>query len=274
MKIGTDLQIHLLHPFSRQQICLPPLLTFPDQYDYDERYPPQDYSYFFVKKIVMSSNPWKEKSSPNNSQDCIIATIYEEVRILAFARLGDSVWTNISVPSRSYDDIIHYRGKFYAVDCHGVVVVCDLDDNNGPKATVVALAPSKTHDQIQKYLVESSGDLLLVSRIRGGTSFEVLDDNNVKPTYYTIGFSILRLEECHEEGNNYAYRLVKMNDLGDQALFLGYNVSTSLPSSEFKGAIKANCIYFTADNCELIPSNRVEVAVTQESLTWRRELFN
>lgn len=251
MTIGTDLQINLLHPFSRQQICLPPMLTFPVQYDYNDKFPPRDFYYFFVRKIVMSSNPGKKKSSPNYNPDCIVAAIYGEVDILAFARLGDSVWTNITVPSRSYDDIVYYSGKFYAVDCHGVVVVCDLDDDNGPKAIVVAPAPTKTRDSIQKYLVESAGELLLVSRIRGGTLFEADDKKKAKSRYYTIGFSIFRLEECRGEGNKYAYSLVELNTLGDQALFLGNNVSTSLSSLECKGTFKANCIYFTDDNFEL-----------------------
>ncbi|KAL2539998.1 F-box protein SKIP23 [Abeliophyllum distichum] len=164
------------------------------------------------------------------------------------AHYGDTLWTNIQVPSRCYDDVLYYKGRFYAVDCHGVVVVCDINDNNDPKATVVAPAPSETHDEIQKYLVESSGDLLLVSRIRGGTLFEGDDDDNKKALYYTIDFSILKLEEYHEEGNNYAYKLTKVDTLEDRALFLGNNVSTSLPSSE---CIKANCIYFTDDNNEL-----------------------
>ncbi|CAI9767614.1 unnamed protein product [Fraxinus pennsylvanica] len=221
MTIGTDLQINLLHPFSRQQICLPPMLTFPVQYDYNDQFPPQDYYYFFVRKIVMSSNPGMKKSSPNYNPDCIVAAIYGENDILAFARLGESVWTNITVPSRSYDDIVCYSGKFYVVDCHGVVVVCDLDDDNDPKAIVVAPAPTKTRDSIRKYLVESAGDLC---------------------------FS---LEESRGEGNKYAHSLVELNTLGDQALFLGHNVSTSLSSSECKGTFKANCIYFTDDNFEL-----------------------
>ncbi|CAI9759494.1 unnamed protein product [Fraxinus pennsylvanica] len=131
----------------------------------------------------MSSNPRKTKSSPNYNPDCIVAAIYGEDDILAFTRIGDSVWTNIMVPSRPYDDIVYYSGKFYAVDCHGVVVVCDLDDDNGPKAIVVAPAPTKTHGSIQKYHVESVGDLLPVSRIRGGTLFEGDDDNNLKSRY-------------------------------------------------------------------------------------------
>ncbi|KAL2555974.1 putative F-box protein [Forsythia ovata] len=247
--VGFDLQINLLHPFSRQQICLPPLLTFPDQqYEYDETYPPQEVIRSFVKKIAISSNPQTKNNLHDYNHECVILAIYGEFDVLAFARLGDTLWTNIQVPSRCYDDVLYYKGKFYAVDCHGVVFVCDINDNNDPKATVVAPAPSETQDQDQKYLVESSGDLLLVSRIRGGTIFEGDDDDNKKALYYTIDFSILRLEEYHEEGNNYAYKLTKVNTLEDRALFLGNNVSTSLPSSE---CIKANCIYFTDDNHEL-----------------------
>ncbi|XP_022890271.1 putative F-box protein At5g55150 [Olea europaea var. sylvestris] len=303
--IGTDLQINLLHPFSRQQICLPPMLTFPDQYEYNEKFTPQEVWYFFVSKIAMSSNPCKEKSLHDYNEDCTVVAIYGEFSILAFTKLGGTVWTNISVHSRVYQDIIFYNGKFYAVDAHGVVVVCEFDDANGPKATVIAPAPIETRDTYQKYLVESSGHLLLVSRIRRGYLFGDDDDDdddveeddiddqdedagddiddqdedagdnideckgdvdgsdNVdqvedaegsdkeeekKARYYTIGFSVLRLDECHEEGNNYAYRLTEVTNLGDQALFLGSNVSTSIASS---GCIKPNCIYFTDDNCEL-----------------------
>ncbi|CAA2961550.1 Hypothetical predicted protein [Olea europaea subsp. europaea] len=284
--IGIDLQINLLHPFSRQQICLPLMLTFPDQYEYDETFKPQEVWDFFVRKIAMSSNPRKEISSHAYNEDCTIVAIYGEFAILAFTKLGDTVWTNISVHSRVYQDIIFYNGKFYAVDVHGVVVVCDFDDANGPKATVIAPAPVETSDLYQKYLVESSGRLLLVSRLRKGLLFDDDDDDddddgdveeeeddvndeeegdvddNVdevedaegidkeeeKARYYTTGFSVLRLDECHEEGNNYAYRLTEVTSLGDQALFIGSNVSTSIASSE---CIKPNCIYFTDDNCEL-----------------------
>ncbi|KAL2540053.1 F-box protein SKIP23 [Abeliophyllum distichum] len=320
LTVGSDLQINLLHPFSRQQICLPPMLTFPDQYEYDDEFTPQDVYDLFVRKIVMSSNPCKE----TNNHDCVIMAIYGEYEVLAFARLGDKVWTNITVPSRCYEDIVYYNGKFYAVDCHGVVVVCDLDDTNGPKATVVAPAPSGTFDWIQKYLVESSGHLLLVSRTRGGLLYENVlhdeeeeddnednnevdeeeekdgendkvddddeeddeendkvdddveqdddgdnddkeeDDDNVEqdndddndneePSYYTIGFSVLKLEECQEKGNDCAYRLNEVPTLGDQALFLGNNVSISLSSSN---CIKANCIYFSEDNYELYSTER------------------
>ncbi|XP_022890272.1 uncharacterized protein LOC111405557 [Olea europaea var. sylvestris] len=66
--------------------------------------------------------------------------------------------------------------------------------------------------------------------------------------YYTTGFLVWRLDECHEEGRNYAHRLTQLTSLRDQALFLGSNVSTSIASSE---SIKPNCIYFTDDNVEL-----------------------
>ncbi|XP_022890268.1 putative F-box protein At5g55150 [Olea europaea var. sylvestris] len=281
--IGIDLQINLLHPFSRQQICLPPMLTLPDQYVYDERFMPQEVWGVFVAKIVMSSNPLKDKCLHDYNEDCTIVAIYGEYAILVFTKLGDTVWTNISVQSRVYQDIIFYNGKFYAVDVHGVVVVCDFDDANGPKAIVIAPAPIETNDTYQKYLVESSGHLLLVARFRKGISLNFDDDvddeeegddneedmgdvdgnvnvdevEDVKDCgneeekeagYYTTGFFVWRLDECHEEGSNYAYRLTQVTSLGDQALFLGSNVSTSVASSE---SIKPNCIYFTDDNYEL-----------------------
>ncbi|KAL2540066.1 putative F-box protein [Abeliophyllum distichum] len=166
--VGFDLQINLLHPFSRQQICLPPFLTFPAQrYEYDETYPPQEDIEFFVKKIAISSNPQNKNNLHDYNHECVILAIYGEFCVLAFARLGDTLWTNILVPSRCYDDVLYYKGRFYAVDCHGVVVVCDINDNNDPKATVVAPAPSETHDEIQKYLDDNS-ELYVIGEPGGG----------------------------------------------------------------------------------------------------------
>ncbi|CAI9772636.1 unnamed protein product [Fraxinus pennsylvanica] len=83
---------------------------------------------------------------------------------------GNIVWTNISVHSCAYQDIIFYNGKFYVADVHGVV--CGFDDANGPKATVIAPAPIETNDLYQKYLAESLGHLLLVSLVRKGLLFD------------------------------------------------------------------------------------------------------
>ena len=69
-------------------------------------------------------------------------------------------------------------------------------------------------------------------------------------TYLTIGFTILKLECSTKVRSKYKYKRVKVDNLGDQALFVGDSSSVSLSPSSFNGC-KANCIYFTYDNIEL-----------------------
>jgi hypothetical protein len=45
-----------------------------------------------------------------------------------------------------------------------------------------------TLDHVQKYLVESMGDLLLVSRVRGGRFY---GERGHKRRYYTASFSVV-----------------------------------------------------------------------------------
>ncbi|KAL3837966.1 hypothetical protein ACJIZ3_022557 [Penstemon smallii] len=246
LTIGYDLQINLLHPFTRLQIGMPSLLSFKsfeNLDDYDEDFNPQDVFDFFVKKAVMSSNPRN-----TSNEDCIVLAIYGECRVLAFARPGDKVWTDINVPSNVYTDVVYYKGKFYAVDCHGVVVVCDINDGNGPIATPIARIPDGFHVLNYKYLVESSGFLLLVIRCCRGVYFGDKEDVD-RPYHYTTGFSILRLEECYGDrsSHEYPYKMTQVDSLEDNTLFVGYNASISLPSSK---CVKANCIYFSDDNAE------------------------
>ncbi|CDP05893.1 unnamed protein product [Coffea canephora] len=260
--LGHDLQISLVHPFTRKQISLPSMLAFSDHYAYHHEYRPQELFSMFVEKVALSSNPWLDEKTglhdDHTHQDCcVIAAIYGEVSILAFARLGDEVWTNIRVPSKAYEDIIFHQDKLYAVDCHGSVVACDIDDDksggDGPRAKIIAPIPYEPPDYTQKYLVESSGDLLLVARTRGG---EETEDGEVL-NYYTIGFSVLKLEDrlgCHDhleeniDDNEYPYKWTEVSGLGDRALFLGRNPSASLPAYKYNGSLKPNCIYFTDDD--------------------------
>ncbi|KAI5670749.1 hypothetical protein M9H77_11113 [Catharanthus roseus] len=225
------------------------MLGFSDQYNYDEEFKPESVAHMFVTKAVVSRNPRDDVKGK-----WVIVAIYGQFRILGFAREGDKVWTDIPCPSRCYDDVVFYEGKFYAVDCHGIVIVCEIDD---PKSTVIAPAPVGTRDTIQKYLVESSGDLLLISRERGGRLFEGGIDDEILPRYYTKGFSVLKLEKNNNAGEEedeakyeYPFCWIEVKSLGDRALFLGRNPSVSLSASEFEGLFKPNCIYFTDDNEE------------------------
>ncbi|KAL3828897.1 hypothetical protein ACJIZ3_017699 [Penstemon smallii] len=243
LTVDYDLQINILHPFTRQQIGMPPLLSFMDQPECDENFKLQKVVNFFVRKAVMSSNPYN-----TSNIDCIIVAIYGVCRILAFARPGDEVWTDIVGPSNCYCDVVYYKDNFYAVDYCGVIVVCDINDVNGPKTTPVARF-SDERAVHQKYLVELSGFLLLVIRFRGGVDFGDEEDVD-RPCYYTTGFSIFALEECPGDGssNNYPYKMTKVESLGDKSLFIGYNTSVSVLSSKY---VKANCIYFSDDDSEL-----------------------
>ena len=258
LTIGTDLQINLFHPFSKHLIGLPPQPTFCHQFPYEME--PEELRSIFVFKCVLSRSPWNSETHQYDP-DCIIMAIYGQVRTLAFTRPGYKAWIDIESPTLCYDDIAFYKGQFYAVDVHGEVFACcfdelfacRIDDNQKVGATAVAPCPEGTHDVIKKYIVESSGGLLLVSRVRGGRLYSYEDEDQEEEIdddpYVTIGFTVLKLKRCTQAGSKYKYKYVEVHSLGDRALFVGDNSSVSLSASSFNGC-KANCIYFTDDNFE------------------------
>nr|POE57931.1 f-box protein [Quercus suber] len=199
---------------------------------------------------------------------------------------GYKAWIDIKCDSRRFYDITLYKGKFYAVNNRGKVFVCHIDGDI--VFTECITFCKEPEDYIQKYLVESSGDLLLVSRIREGPleadefindDFEDdIEDVNIHEDeseeeqeqdqeqvrevgqeiiyeipYVTTGFKILKLESSSEVKSKNEYDWVNVDSLGDQALFVGDNSSMSLSASSFNGC-KANCIYFTDDNVDCYPN--------------------
>lgn len=256
--LHTDLHINLWHPFSGYEIKLPPNPNFDDlcdsqhpafSYLFDPHadYEPKESTDIFIRKAVLSSNPLhKTTGFDYEKRDCVIMAIFSEAGILAFARPGDKAWTKVDVPSHYYHDIIYYKQKFYAVDCKGVLVLCDLNDDEAPRASVIAPSPEGMIDSFMKYLVESSGVILLVLRARTNWYSGTDTENKNEPPYWTYRFRIFKLEECSEVGSGYRYKWVQVNNLGRSALFIGTS-SSSVCESGIMGSCKANCLYFTDD---------------------------
>nr|XP_023913250.1 F-box protein At2g17690-like [Quercus suber] len=274
--VGTDFQVNLFHPLSKHLLSLPQPLFWNE--DGNSKLNHLDYRDMFFEKCVLSRNPWNSVTHEYDC-DCIIMVIYGNGRSLAFTRPGYKAWIDIPSHSGSISDITFYNGKFYAVNCHGEAFVCHTDDDI-PFVESIAPHPPATEEIIQMYIVESSGDLLVVSRFRGGHFFleddtededseDDIEDENIHESegegegedeeekindnpYVTIGFTILKLECSTKVRSKYKYKWGKVDSLGDQALFVGDNSSVSLSASSFNGC-KANCIYYTDDYVEVFP---------------------
>ena len=144
LTIGTDLQINLFHPLSKQLVALPPQPTFCCQYNgkVERMYLCKN----FVSKCVLSRSPWNSITHEYD-RDCIIMTIYGDKKLLAFTRPGYKAWIDIKSPTRCYDDIAFYKGKFYVVDCHGEVFVCRTDDDQKLEFKVIVPRPKEEEEE-------------------------------------------------------------------------------------------------------------------------------
>uniref|UniRef100_A0A5B7ALQ3 KIB1-4 beta-propeller domain-containing protein n=1 Tax=Davidia involucrata TaxID=16924 RepID=A0A5B7ALQ3_DAVIN len=226
LTIGKDEEVNLVHPLSRVQIQLPNLTTVSDLEEMATAAIGTGEMYLtFIQRVVLSCSPSMTTS------DYVVMVIHGACPKLAFHKKGDDAWTTVETRMAQYFDVIYYEGLFHAVDCQGRVVVCDV---NGPCPTIAQIVSVMARgfvDLIENlYLVESLGKLLIVSR-EGVLLHE--DD-----TYGTTSFQVFELNV--NNGN-----WVKVQSLGDRALFLGYNSSFSVEASS--SDIKANCIYFTDD---------------------------
>ncbi|KAL8106629.1 putative F-box protein At5g55150 isoform X2 [Apium graveolens] len=253
--LGRDLKINLLHPLLRHQFSLPPMLTFLRQYEYHEDYTPLDASDQFIEKVALSSKLLNKITDVGfcchqYTMSPIVMAVYGEHGYLGFARLGDQVWTDVSVPSRCFHDIVFHKGNFYAVNTYGDVYLCCIDDDKetgGPRGT--KNASLVTEDWHQKYLVESSSgsELFLIVRYRKTKS--VKQSLSTVLTYCTKNFAVWKLDlKYHDSLEVPSCTLTEEKNLGNEAIFVGRASSLSVSSSEI---IKPNSIYFTDDYCEL-----------------------
>ncbi|KAJ4965633.1 hypothetical protein NE237_017482 [Protea cynaroides] len=265
IKVEEDVpeKMHLLNPLTMTQIKPLPSM-FPKVLDLSDiriselgqEHVLQYINYRpFVNSFVDAGNLYMEKVafSSSNSSSAIddndafaILTIHVSGKLAMF-KSGDEKWTIIEDLRSPYDDVICFKGKFYAVDNTGRTVIVE------PSASVTLTAfPVFGGDK--KYLVESEGDLLLVDLYlsMGPGDDPCFDNINIDDEFYhridtfivekTVHFKVFKLYEVRQ-------KWVELQSLGDRLLFLGDNCSFSTSACEFPGC-KGNRIYFTdAFNC-------------------------
>ncbi|KAM7258341.1 hypothetical protein ACFE04_014082 [Oxalis oulophora] len=244
--IDFDLQINLFHPLTGRKINLPPYSTFKQE---DHDYQINGLHEILLWKAVASADPWNYKTQEFN-QDCVITTTYG-IRLLAFAKLGDKTWTDIKTPRKPYHDFVYYKSQLYAIGGF-VLYACNFNGHQIPFTNPIARI-SKDLQFHRFYLVESAGELLFVCRELGGYFHEPdpLEEPDPPeepegPLYVTISFQVYKLSKNVDKDE---FEFVKVETLGNNALFIGEGASFSLSATSMNGCCRDR-IYFTDDSFE------------------------
>ncbi|XP_076944448.1 F-box protein SKIP23-like [Bidens hawaiensis] len=167
---------------------------------------------------------------------------------LAVLRNGERKWTIINDLPSPYDDVVYFRGEFYAVDSTGRTVVVDVEN-----ASVKVVARSVFGGD-KKFLVESDGELFMVDKYLSvgpdnemdydDENYEFYEDFDCFMSERTVKLEVYKLGK---EGGEWMW--VEVKSLGDRMLFLGDNCGFSASALEFPGC-KGNCVFFTGQNRE------------------------
>ncbi|XP_059638841.1 putative F-box protein At5g55150 [Cornus florida] len=199
----------------------------------------------FFRKLAMSSAPTPCCSShyQNVDQDshCTVMAIlhYDHPKQLVFCRIGDTKWTTLD-SDECYADLLYFSKNklFYALCDSGSIESWDLTDPSFPKRSLaISTVPPHFSSDSTQYLVESSGDLLMVIRHWGDCPNDL--DNNIM----TWKFDVYKRDFVE---NNW----VHVPSLNDHILFIGQNHAVSLSAHEFPG-LRKNSIYFTPEYLDL-----------------------
>jgi hypothetical protein len=203
------------------------VVEFGKAYTLQFKHPINKRRYFsspFVKKLVVFPD-----STWTNEDECSILMIFVQGK-LGFAKCGDENWTHVG-ESFNYDDIIVYKGQFYAVDRMGIVWWIECSS-----LKFVQFSPPLCGPCSQKHLVVSCGALYVVDKYN-----DIDDDTKV------VGFEVYKLDE--ELG-----QWVLVKSLGDQVFVLGADCSFSVSARECYG-YKEDCILFIDSGDETLVFN-------------------
>uniref|UniRef100_A0A5B7BTW6 KIB1-4 beta-propeller domain-containing protein n=1 Tax=Davidia involucrata TaxID=16924 RepID=A0A5B7BTW6_DAVIN len=215
---GWFISRHIFNPFTGDEISLP-------KYD------------GWMENAVLSKAPssscGKDRAC-RKSMDCVVVAS-DCVYKLAFCRPSDIIWTHVRFQSPSIEDIAVFNGCVYVLSWGGNLLLYDLDTYRS-RYFDMGLDVDHLESHVHCwYLVQSCGELLMVRRTH--TLYEG-SQTSCRPT----SFKVFKLD-IFGGGPKW----VKVESLGEQALFVGRCCSLSLPAINYLHGIRRNCIYFTND---------------------------
>lgn len=213
-----SLEVSLLNPFSLRKINLPRLWNF-------------------YHKMVLSGSPVEE--------NMICAAIHSEHSEIAFWVQGSEGWHKYILEGMPFEDAVFCNSSLFLLcnDCNiyqldAMSIITNVRGNDC--ASSVSEIKAQFHEvrnleinspHVLKYLVESSGEVLLVCRYFSEKPDAILETVNFE--IYSLDISQMYWE--------------RVDNLDNQILFLGKCCSRSLSSTEF-GIGFSNCIYFSNDD--------------------------
>ncbi|KAL1811097.1 hypothetical protein DCAR_0623214 [Daucus carota subsp. sativus] len=238
---------HLFNPLSRDEYKpLPP--NFPKLVDFmglrvselGMEYTLQYINYRpFATSIGDAGNLYSEKVAfcdVGGGGGYVILTIHVSGR-LALLKSGDVKWTVIDDMPAPYDDVVFYKGSFYAVDSTGRTVMVDV----GSSPVSVRFVADSVFGGDTKMLVDGCGELFMVDKFLSvGPEDDEGFDGDEEFDYMserTVRFEVFKLDKSGE-------KWIKVENLEDRIIFLGDNCAFSALASNFVGC-KGNCILFT-----------------------------
>ncbi|XP_027123252.1 probable F-box protein At4g22060 [Coffea arabica] len=222
--IGSDLEIHLLNAFTRDQIRLPAASTFQFLFNVAVDW------YQLIEKAILMRKPSQSTAS---KEDFLIVAIYGPLRQLAFTKPGYASWITVE-ESFQYRimDVACLNDQIFAISATGTLLVVDINSHL-PVIEHIAAPPHEwARDQI--FLVESFGELLMI--------YQNVYVGNLNHTGDPVQFDVFKFDFGAREWT-------QLMDLGDRAIFLGDNISMSVSAANLIN-IRGNSIYFIGSKVE------------------------
>ncbi|KAJ4794503.1 F-box protein skip23 [Rhynchospora pubera] len=172
--MDVDLNFRLLNPFTRKCYDLHPLSPYDSFEDITTYVETMDH--MLVAKAILDRDP------SHSLEFKVLIIMHGERNRLAFWKLGDPTWTLIPDACFFFNDIIFFKGDFYAVAIYNINNDIYLV-NTGPHPNVKRVGPHVKLHGTFAYLVDYMGELLLVQRFR----------YYFKEQYVTIRMSISKI---------------------------------------------------------------------------------
>ncbi|KAK8673679.1 hypothetical protein V6N13_111997 [Hibiscus sabdariffa] len=224
--------VKLINPFTNGIIDLPPIDTFFVNFITEE-----DEYEFYVKKVILSDDPYV------NPDNFMILGLFGGLSSIVIIRSGEITWTytRTDLETIAKADAIFFKGKAYVVDWGLGIISVDVTNTDSNSFEEKMVIPPKHYEEVGialKYIVEScDGEILIVQRF-----YTTSDAGDESLHHWTVNFKVFKVERHATD----EARLVEINNIGDEVLFLGDNSSISVVTSRFPGC-RSNCIYFTDD---------------------------